>query len=51
MEVGAHLKSPFDLQGYPEFPSGTKSLLSKYLTKEIWLEYKNEEDSTGFAFK
>jgi arginine kinase len=39
------------LYGYPVFPPGTKSLLSKYLTREVWNELKNSEDSHGFSFK
>jgi hypothetical protein len=30
------LASPADLTGFPVFPEGTKSLLSKYLSKEVW---------------
>jgi len=33
------------------FPPGTKSLLSKYLTKEMWLANKKKKDSFGFSFK
>jgi len=33
------------------FPAGTTSLLSKYLTKEIWEEYKDETDAAGVSFK
>ena len=31
-ECGSHLKKAEDLVGFPKFPAGTKSLLSKYLT-------------------
>jgi len=34
--AGPHLKSPEDIICFPEFPKGTKSLLSKFLTKEVW---------------
>ena len=37
--------------GYPVFPSTTHSLLSKYLTREVWSELKNKEDNVGFSFK
>lgn len=40
-----------DLKGMPMFPKGTKSLLSKYLTPEIWEKYKFEKDKFGFSFK
>ena len=33
------------------FPAGTKSALSKCMTKEIWEEYKDEKDSAGVSFK
>jgi len=33
------------------FPAGTKSLLSKYLTREIWEEYKYKKDDYQFTFK
>ena len=36
VHCGSHLKAPSDITGYPVFPAGTKSLLSKFLTKEIW---------------
>ena len=39
--AGPWLKTPEDLVDWPMFPEGTKSLCSKYLTKEIWDEYKD----------
>lgn len=33
------------------FPAGTKSLLCKCLTKEIWEEYKDKKDACGVSFK
>lgn len=45
------LKKPEDLTGFPVFPSGTKSLLSKYLTRDIWAQYADQTDSYGFSFK
>ena len=33
---GSHLKSPEDLTGFPTFPAGTKSLLMKHLSKDLW---------------
>ena len=35
-EVGSHLKTFKELKGFPIFPAGTKSLLSKYLTRELF---------------
>ena len=36
VKCGPHLKKPEDLTGYPVFPEGTKSLLSKNLSRELW---------------
>lgn len=45
------LKKPEDLTGFPTFPAGTKSLVSKYLTRDIWNKYADQADSFGFTFK
>ena len=34
---------------YPQFPSDCKSLLSKYLTKDVFEELKNKTTSSGFT--
>jgi len=49
--VGRELKAPGDLLGYPTFPEGTKSLLKKHLTREIWNELKGKLDKVRFTFK
>jgi creatine kinase/arginine kinase len=49
--VGAHLKSADELISLPKFPAGTKSLLAKYLTPEIWEKLNDEKDKFGFTFK
>lgn len=36
LKVSAALKSPNELVAFPIFPDGTKSLLSKHLSREIW---------------
>jgi len=51
VKCGSHLKTPDELTGFPEFPEGTKSLLCKFLSKEIWEKYKDAKDSHGFTFK
>ena len=33
------------------FPAGTKSLLSKYLTKEVYDKYKGKKDKAGVSFE
>ena len=49
--VGSHLQSPDDLVNMPHFPEGTKSSCCKFLSKEIWEEYKDKKDSEGVPFK
>lgn len=36
VKAGNHLRKPEDLTGFPVFPEGTTSLLSKNLTRELW---------------
>jgi hypothetical protein len=40
VKAGPHLKNPEDITGFVEFPAGTKSLLSKYLTKDVYSKYR-----------
>merc|ERR1711990_842669 len=42
---------PEDIKGLPHFPTGTKSLLSKCLTRDIWEMCKDRRDKFGFTFK
>ena len=51
VDCGAHMKSSKELVGFPKFPAGTKSLLSKYLTKEVWEKLQEAKDKVGFTFK
>lgn len=48
---GSHLKTPEDLNGFPIFPKGTKSLLMKHLSKDLWNKYSDVKDKFGFSFK
>ena len=48
---GPWLKKAEDIVDFPLFPEGTKSLLSKHLTQEVWNEYKDECDKYGVSFK
>ena len=50
-KCGSHLTSPDDLVHWPQFPEGTKSLLCKFLTKEIWDMYHDKVDAAGVSFK
>jgi len=45
------LKTPDDLVNWPQWPKGTKSLVSKHLTKEIWDQYCDKSDACGVSFK
>lgn len=49
--VGSHLKSPEEITEFPYFPGGTKSILSKCLTRQVWDELKDKKDKFGFTFK
>lgn len=51
VKAGPHLKNPEDITGFVEFPAGTKSLLSKYLTPETYEAYKGKKDSCGVSFE
>ena len=51
IKAGSHLKKPEDITGFPEFPAGTKSLLSKYLKKDVYEKYKGKKDSCGVSFE
>jgi len=42
---------PEDIKGLPHFPAGTKSLLSKCLTKSVWETCKDRKDAFGFTFR
>lgn len=50
-KCGPHLKHIDDIKGFPVFPAGTKSALSKNLTKEVWDKYKDEKDACGVEFR
>jgi hypothetical protein len=50
-DCGPWLKSIDELTDFPLFPEGTKSLLSKHLTEEVWNEYKDQKDDAGVPFK
>jgi len=49
--MGFHLNDPKEIGGkYPYFPSGTKSLLSKCLTRDVWEKCKDKTDRYGYTF-
>jgi len=47
---GPHLKGPEEIKEFPFYPSGTKSLLSKCLTRDVWDLCKDRKDKYGFTF-
>lgn len=49
--VGTELKTPEDIVDFPVFPEGTKSLLSKDLSRQIWHQLKDKKDKFGFTFR
>lgn len=49
--VGSHLAKAEDVESFPVFPEGTKSLLSKDLTKQVWFTLKDKQDKYGFTFR
>ena len=50
MMMGSDLKCADEIKSFPYFPSGTKSLLSKVLTREVWDACKDKKDKFGFTF-
>ena len=51
MMMGSHLATPSEITKFPMFPSGTKSLLSKVLTRDVWEDCKDRKDKYGFTFQ
>ena len=42
--MGPHLKTPEDITAFPYFPSGTTSILSQTLTRDVWEQLKDKKD-------
>ena len=51
VECGPHLKSPSQLTGPPKWPAGTKSLVSKYVTPDLFNKHKGTKDKAGVPFE
>ena len=49
--VGTQLAKPEDVVDFPTFPEGTKSLLMKHLSRQIWHQLKDKQDKFGFTFR
>ena len=51
IKAGPHLKSIADLTGMVEFPAGTKSSVCRFMTEEVFNEYKGKKDKAGVPFE
>jgi hypothetical protein len=51
MMMGSHIGDPSEIQKFPYFPSGTTSLLSKVLTRDVWDACKDRTDRFGYTFQ
>lgn len=51
MMVGSFLSTPSQITKFPYFPSGTKSLLSQTLTRDVWEACKDRRDKFGYTFQ
>lgn len=51
VKAGPHLRDPSQLNGMVEFPHGTKSLLCKYLTADLFRQYQGRRDKVGVPFE
>lgn len=49
--MGNHLTCPADIDGFPVFPAGTKSALSRHLTRAHWDKYCNIPGYNGYGFR
>lgn len=49
--MGEHLAGPESIDGVPYFPTGTKSILCKCLTPELYEQLKDTKDAAGYSFK
>ena len=49
--AGPSLRKPSDITGIVTFPPGSKSLLSKFLTPEVYQKYAHKTDSAGCSFE
>ena len=50
VKTGPHLKSIADLTGFPEFAPDIKSSVARFLTEDIWNEYKGKKDKAAVSY-
>ena len=48
---GSDLKSIDDLTGFPVFPEGTTSAVSRFNTREMWSRFHDQKDAYGVPYK
>jgi hypothetical protein len=48
---GPHLVKPEQITGPPVWPAGTKSLVSKYVTPEMFNKFQGKKDKAGVSFE
>ena len=51
VECGPHLVKPDQITGPPVWPAGTKSLVSKYVTPELYAKFAGKKDKCGVSFE
>jgi hypothetical protein len=49
--AGSHLKATSDITGFVNFDEGCKSLLSKYMTRDVFKKYYAMKDAVGVSFE
>ena len=51
VKAGTHLTKPEQLTGPIEWPAGTKSLVSRFVTPELFNKFKGKKDKAGVSFE
>ena len=51
VKAGPHLTKPEQLTGPIEWPAGTKSLVSRFVTPELFNKFKGKKDKAGVSFE
>jgi arginine kinase len=51
VKAGTHLTKPEQLTGPVEWPAGTKSLVSRFVTADLFNKFKGKKDKAGVSFE
>ena len=51
VRCGPHMESPESLTGYPIFPAGTKSMLARFNTREVWDQLHGKKDAHNVPYE